>query len=163
MLFIVANCVAHRLISIESCDIDSRRLIGKENLNDIEYNTMSELIKSSEQLLQPGQLQNVIIDSFDVKPERLEARFQAVYPAIKITCQSKADLNFISVAAASILAKVERDLQMENLKKQINGIFLIYYLAHILVNVGSGYPADQITKAFVKGVISRRALGGIDL
>jgi ribonuclease HII len=57
---------------------------------------------------------------------------------IKILAEHKADLNHTVVAAASILAKVTRDKEIENLKKEFN------------VDFGSGYPSDPKTKQFLE-------------
>ena len=55
----------------------------------------------------------------------------------EIVSEHKADLNHLSVAAASILAKVTRDRAIEKLKETYG-------------NFGSGYPADPITKAWLE-------------
>ena len=52
----------------------------------------------------------------------------------KIVCEHKADFNHVVVSAASILAKVTRDAQIEKLKQEVGFDF------------GSGYPADPYTK-----------------
>jgi ribonuclease HII len=54
-----------------------------------------------------------------------------------IKCEHKADFNHPSVAAASILAKVERESAVSKLKEKYG-------------NLGSGYPSDPTTKAFLK-------------
>lgn len=54
-----------------------------------------------------------------------------------IICEHKADVNYLVVGAASILAKVEREQEVEKLKKQYG-------------NIGSGYPSDPETKEFLK-------------
>jgi len=56
----------------------------------------------------------------------------------KIICEHKADFNHLVVSAASILAKVTRDAEIEKLKEQIG------------LDFGSGYPADPNTIAFLK-------------
>lgn len=56
----------------------------------------------------------------------------------EIIAEHKADLNYEVVSAASILAKVTRDNEIEKLKKQYN------------VNFGSGYPSDPLTIKFLK-------------
>lgn len=56
----------------------------------------------------------------------------------KIIAEHKADANHPSVAAASIIAKVTRDAEIEKLKK------------HAGVDFGSGYPADERTVKFLK-------------
>ncbi|MAG01849.1 ribonuclease HII [Candidatus Pacearchaeota archaeon] len=55
-----------------------------------------------------------------------------------IFCEHKADSRFISVAAASILAKSEREKDVSKIKERINKDF------------GSGYPSDPQTKKFVE-------------
>jgi ribonuclease HII len=57
---------------------------------------------------------------------------------IKIIAEHKADVKYPVVSAASILAKVTRDREIEKLKKKIG------------MNFGSGYPSDAITKGFLK-------------
>lgn len=57
---------------------------------------------------------------------------------LNISCEHKADRDHVVVAAASIVAKVKRDDEMEKLKKLIG------------VDCGSGYPADPKTKDFLK-------------
>lgn len=55
---------------------------------------------------------------------------------LTVSSEHKADLNHISAGCASILAKCERERQMDKLKEEYPGI-------------GSGYPADPKTKAFL--------------
>lgn len=57
---------------------------------------------------------------------------------IEIIAEHKADLNYIIVGAASILAKVTRDRIIEYYKKEIGHDF------------GSGYPSDPKTIMFLK-------------
>ena len=56
---------------------------------------------------------------------------------LEIFCEHKADKNHISVSAASILAKSEREKQMDKLKKKYGK------------EIGSGYTSDPKTQAFV--------------
>lgn len=56
----------------------------------------------------------------------------------KIQCEHKADVHHPVVSAASILAKVTRDREIEKIQKKIKE------------NIGSGYPADPFTKEFLK-------------
>jgi ribonuclease HII len=53
-------------------------------------------------------------------------------------CEHKADKNHSIVSAASILAKVTRDEEIEKIKKKYN------------IECGSGYPADPLCKKFLK-------------
>jgi len=56
----------------------------------------------------------------------------------RIIAEHKADANYPSVAAASIIAKVTRDAEIEKLKR------------HVGMDFGSGYPADERTVKFLK-------------
>lgn len=55
-----------------------------------------------------------------------------------IIAEHKADVNYPSVSAASIIAKVTRDKEIEKLKKRLG------------IDFGSGYPSDPKTIDFLK-------------
>ena len=57
---------------------------------------------------------------------------------ISLMIEHKADFNHIEVAAASIIAKVTRDREIEEIKKTFD------------IEFGSGYPADDRTVQFLK-------------
>jgi len=56
----------------------------------------------------------------------------------KIVAEHKADVKYLIVAAASILAKVTRDREIEKIKEKIG------------INFGSGYTSDKRTVEFLK-------------
>lgn len=56
----------------------------------------------------------------------------------EIIAEHKADDNYAICSAASILAKVTRDREIEKIKKKIG------------IDIGSGYPSDPKTKEFIK-------------
>ncbi len=122
----------HDMVIITAKEIDALRAKGV-NLNDIEKRGMIELIKK----LQPEQ---VIIDAVDVKPTRFQNEVQeAVGDHINVIAEHKADDNHIQVAAASIIAKFNRDLIVEKINKK--------YIK--MGGIGSGYPSDPTTKEFL--------------
>jgi ribonuclease HII len=57
---------------------------------------------------------------------------------LDIHCEHKADFNHVVVSAASIIAKVTRDGEIEKIKEQIG------------IDFGSGYPSDPNTKNFLR-------------
>lgn len=57
---------------------------------------------------------------------------------IEIIAEHHAESKFPIVAAASIIAKVTRDREIEKIKKEIG------------IEFGSGYPSDPITQKFLK-------------
>jgi ribonuclease HII len=59
------------------------------------------------------------------------------YPELNIITEHKADDKYVVVAAASIVAKVERDQEIAKLKKEYK-------------DIGSGYPSDPKTIQFLK-------------
>ena len=57
---------------------------------------------------------------------------------LNIVSEHKADVKYTVVSAASIIAKVTRDREIEKLKQQIG------------IDFGSGYPSDEKTQLFLK-------------
>ncbi|MBM3247055.1 ribonuclease HII [Candidatus Pacearchaeota archaeon] len=68
--------------------------------------------------------------------------------ASKIICEHKADFNYPVVSAASILAKVTRDAEIEKIKSIVGEDF------------GSGYPSDPTTIEFLKKYVDNPKLKG---
>jgi ribonuclease HII len=80
----------------------------------------------------------VFVDAPDVNPLRFKAELEELLSCKPlIVAEHKADVNYPVVSAASIVAKVERDRDVEELRK-IHGDF------------GSGYPSDPDTIAFLE-------------
>ena len=103
-------------------------------LNHLEAQYMAKVISK----LSPSI---AFVDSCDVNPSRFGKEISKLTLHSKIKSYHHADSKFVVVAAASILAKVSRDRAITKLKKKYN--------------VGSGYPSDPKTKAFVKKSIKR--------
>jgi len=109
------------------------------NLNAISHDTAEALIR---QALADGiNLKRVFVDTVG-DPERYEAKLSAKFPQIQMTVRKKADSLFPIVSAASICAKVTRDIVVKQWKYseadvQFTGV------------TGSGYPADEVTKTWL--------------
>ena len=103
-------------------------------LNHLEAQYMAKVISK----LSPSI---AIVDSCDVNPRRFGKEISKLTSHSKIKSYHHADSKFVVVSAASILAKVSRDRAIIKLKKKFN--------------IGSGYPSDPKTKAFVKKSIKR--------
>jgi ribonuclease HII len=79
----------------------------------------------------------VLVDAGDVDAERFGRRIGAgVDAAVTVRAEHRADERHAHVAAASIVAKVERDARIEK-------------LAAAYGEIGSGYPSDERTRAFL--------------
>jgi len=111
------------------------RRMGGENLNTIEMKTMAELI---DRVRVNGE-RAVYIDSPDPKPLRCASRVLSYCAGknVKIIAAHKADAKYPVVSAASICAKVQRDSEIEKIKKEIS------------IDFNSGYPSDQMTIDFL--------------
>ncbi|MDI6842500.1 MAG: ribonuclease HII [Methanothermobacter wolfeii] len=120
-------------VKISASDIDAMRARGF-NLNEIEKIAIRRIIMEA----QPAR---VIIDSVDVKPSRLEDEIRAQFKDMEVKAEHGADARYYPVAAASIIAKVERDLEIEKIRKKNRK----------LGDIGSGYPSDPRTKSFLEG------------
>jgi ribonuclease HII len=116
-------------VKIEARDIDNLR--AKDvNLNEIEKIAMKKVIGYFSPDL-------AYIDCLDVKPQRFCDEMESFMDDLKVIAEHKAEDKFPIVAAASIVAKVERDLEIDKIRKDYK-------------DVGSGYPSDPKTIAFLK-------------
>ena len=103
-------------------------------LNHLEAQYMAKVISK----LSPSI---AFVDSCDVNPRRFGKEISKLTSHSKIKSYHHADSKFVVVSAASILAKVSRDRAITRLRKKYT--------------VGSGYPSDPKTKAFIKKSIKR--------
>jgi len=110
---------------------DLNKLMEKKTLNEILRDGYEEIIKR----LKPSV---AFIDSPDVNPERL-ASYLKSSTGIEIVAAHKADEKYPIVSSASIIAKVERDWEIEKLKQKFG-------------DFGSGYASDPKTIAFLKNL-----------
>jgi len=122
----------YEIIAIEPSEIDMAvDGIGAKNLNFLESNKTIEIINK----LSPERAY------IDCPSPNLRAYKEHLQDLIKtkteLVVAHKADAKYITVGAASILAKVTRDREIEKLAKKYG-------------EIGSGYPADPITKKFLR-------------
>ena len=80
----------------------------------------------------------VYIDAIDSNIATFKARLKKylTFTPKKMILEHKADVKYPIVSAASIMAKVERDADIEALKSKYG-------------DFGSGYPSDPVTKSFL--------------
>ena len=129
-------------------DIDGNNHDGI-NLNDVEAMMASKIINKINKGF--GKIK-VVLDC--PSPNRIKWRDTVKVKIdnlsnLEILCEHKADRNHVAVSAASILAKEERERQMDILRKE--------YGDHI----GSGYASDPRTKEFLANNIKKLHHHGI--
>jgi len=108
--------------------------VSKNLLNRLEANYMAKVIKKL-------QANSSYVDSCDVNPKRFGLYISNLAKTGKIISSHHADRKYPVVSAASIIAKVNRDREIEKLRKN-----------HAL---GSGYPSDPKTMKFIKEWVSQ--------
>jgi ribonuclease HII len=129
---ILQNCEEIKVVKIPP-KIINKTMEDKISLNKLELKYFIKLIKMLEKV-------NVVyIDCPDVKEERLEKEVsKRIDKKIKVVSMHKADARMPIVSAASIVAKVVRDKEIEKIKRKLKYDF------------GSGYPSDKKTREFLR-------------
>ncbi|MBS3170085.1 ribonuclease HII [Candidatus Woesearchaeota archaeon] len=125
-----------RIEVIEPDAIDLSLEDASTNLNWLEADTTARLVGEMD-------ADQIIIDcpSPNIPAYRnylLKKLPKNVVEKAEVIVEHKADVNYIVVAAASVIAKVLRDRAIENTKREIG------------IDFGSGYMTDQKTKDFLE-------------
>jgi len=128
--------VSYKLIKIFPDEIDSQKETGVK-LNEVEAIAAAKIID----VLNIGKEKlDVVLDCPSTNTvawkDFLISRLKRV-DNLEIESKHKADVTNVSVSAASVLAKEEREAEVRKIKEKYG-------------NVGSGYPADPVTVEFLK-------------
>jgi len=124
---------AYHIVRLSPRDIDHVVETGKKlhRLNRLEAKAMAKVISH----LKPDI---AYIDASDVLPERFSRHIdEELAFKVEIISEHKADKTYPVVSAASIIAKVERDRAISDLRKKYG-------------EIGSGYASDRRTIEFLK-------------
>jgi len=128
----------HHVVKLSPREIDHIVETGRKlhRLNRLEAKAMAEVISH----LRPDV---AYIDASDVFPERFSRHIdEELNFKVKIISEHKADKTYPVVSAASIIAKVERDRAIEDLRKKYG-------------EIGSGYASDRRTLKFLEEWIKK--------
>ena len=120
------------ILKIQAEELDE--LMKGKTINEILKECYSQLIKRMDADL-------YILDSPDVIPERIANELRTLTDK-KVEAYHKADEKHEVVAAASIIAKVERDAEIEKIKEVVG-------------DFGSGYASDDRTINFLKNYLRK--------
>ena len=124
----------YEIIIISASDIDDMRKVM--TLNELEVSAFSKIIEK----LHPDVC---YVDSADVNQERFGMDILSKLSfKPKIISKHKADDIYPIVGAASIIAKTTRDENVRKIAQELE--------KKLNLSLGSGYPADPITKKFLK-------------
>jgi ribonuclease HII len=84
------------------------------------------------------------VDAADVDASRFSQRVMDESGVNNVIAEHNADSNYAIVSAASIIAKVSRDISIQTLQSSLG------------VDIGSGYPSDARTITFLKTWLDER-------
>ena len=129
---IITQVKSFKTIKVPPAEIDKavECQIRLQKLNRLEAKTMAQIIEA----LGPNE---AYVDAADIVEERFGVHIsECLTVKTKIISRHKADLLYPVVSAASIIAKVERDREIETLRSEFG-------------DFGSGYLHDEKTKSFI--------------
>jgi ribonuclease HII len=156
-----------KVSELESIGVKDSKLLTPTQREDL-FEKIKKLVKSYEIVILSSQVVDDTLNSKDMNLNWLEAKTSAeiinklkpnkaildcpstninaysdyvknlLTVKVELIAEHKADLNYVIVGAASILAKVTRDREIEKIKSKIG------------IDFGSGYPSDPKTKEFLE-------------
>jgi len=129
---IKAVVLDYHVVLVQPSEIDRAVAVG--GLNKLEAKVMAEIIDR----LKP---EVAYVDAGDVVEERFALLIRSFLKSardIRIVSEHEADARYPVVAAASILAKVERDKAVREIESSLG------------LEIGSGYPSDPRTLRFLR-------------
>lgn len=148
------NCGwAIKSLSAQDIGAGMMRNGGSYNLNAQAMDATIEVIRG---VIERGvNVTEIYVDTIG-QPGVYQKKLQALFPTVKVTVEKKADSLFPCVSAASVVAKVSRDVSCEVLYGEIvkgreqdmetDGVMVVDE-----VGWGSGYPSDAKCVTWLKG------------
>lgn len=132
----------YHIVATSPTEIDGRASVGLD-LNKLEAiktaTIINALLEQYEEKLK-GEEINVVVDCPSPNTESWKNYLKGhiKFDNINLRCEHKADINHVECSAASILAKVTRDNEIDKIKESIG------------IDFGSGYPSDERTIEFLE-------------
>jgi ribonuclease HII len=128
----VADTVCIR--KINPIEVDESVML--KGLNKLEAKVMAIVINNTE-------ANEVYVDCCDINPERYKGYLeQHLTCTPKIHSMHHADAINVVVSAASIIAKITRDQEIQEIRAKYH-------------NIGSGYPSDERTMKFIRRWVNK--------
>jgi ribonuclease HII len=138
--FIRSNSYSHFVAVAFPDEIDKALQEEGNSLNVLEAQKVARVINSINTQKYWKETIKVVVDCPSVNTTSwlgVLLSFVEHKDNLQVVCEHKADVNHVSVGAASILAKVMREDEVAKIKKKYG-------------DIGSGYPADPYTKEFLQ-------------
>lgn len=138
--------IAQTLVTDPSIEI-GLGIITVEEIDDPQTDMNSLTVRGQVRAINAvvNETDEVVVDAGDVSAERFGNRIvDGVSTPVTVVSEHRADEMYPLVAAASIVAKVERDRRIEALKAEYADFG----------DLGSGYPSDPNTRSFLETYIA---------
>jgi ribonuclease HII len=120
-------------VEVGVAEIPVRRIDGDEDMNTLTVVAQADAVAAVARDGDGG-----VIDAGDTSAARFARRVAERVPAdLDLRAEHRADESYLLVSAASVLAKVARDAHVADLAGRYG-------------EVGSGYPSDPATRAFLR-------------
>ena len=132
------------LVKAEALALSVKRVephvIDQRNLNEAELEAVASALSELRGRLQSlgVEVESVAVDLFGREGE-LRRLVESLFPSAEVKLLHRADALLAECSAASIIAKVERDRNLEILKKDYGVL-------------GSGYPSDPETRRWLASI-----------
>ena len=132
----------YHIVATSPDEIDGRASIGLD-LNKLEAiktaTIVNALLEQFEEKLKNEDI-TIVVDCHSPNTESWKNYLKGhiKFENIDLRCEHKADVNHVECSAASILAKVTRDSEIQKIKEKIG------------IDFGSGYPSDPATVEFLE-------------
>ena len=117
---------------VELAKVEVIKVTAKELDELMKFKTINEILKNC-------FVELILKLKPDVVPERLKSELEEA-TGRKVVAEHKADEKYPIVSAASIVAKVEREREIERIKERVG-------------DFGSGYASDPRTREFLRKII----------
>ena len=143
---IQSSCL-HSTTVVSPADIDTALFSPSSSLTTLSAFRSARLIKSLHRKLSSADtLSRVILDLPSKSAQSYTALVRSFLPpslrSISLHAVHRADIDFVQVSCASILAKTTRDRRIASLSKSLS------------LSLGSGYPSDPVTKRILQTHLS---------
>lgn len=135
--------VDYFVVKVPAYKIDEAVKKEGDSLNILEMRMQVKIIT---ELSKKNDIDKIVIDCPSINTvsykHKLLEMLEKPKKKTELVCEHKADVNHIEVSAASIIAKVARDAEIEKLQKK--------YKKTEYGTLGSGYSSDVLTIEFLK-------------
>lgn len=138
--------IPHSVQEIEIASVsrvDTR--VARGELNELTIDMVHAILGRILSRLEPTDECRIILDSLSSDTRTYGMRYDDIvnqYKNVTVHAHTKADRDFKVVGAASIIAKTERERQIDEIKKSIEGM--------VIGDFGSGYPGDARMVKFLR-------------